>query len=111
MGAKRCIVVRFGTSLQDSERAVARFSHKKARKWHRTQLSMRNSDSAAFFGPENSFYRQNWSSFAHFMAVFRNSVGLIRAFFSACCSKSGQKNRKTAPFLTVKAAFLTKGHR
>ena len=87
MGAKRCIFVRFGTSLLDSERAVARFSHKTARKWHRAQSSMRNSDSAAFFGPENSFYRQNWSSFAHFMAVFRNSVGLIRACFFACTGK------------------------
>ena len=81
MGAKRRIFVRFGTNLQDSERAVARFSHKTAGKWHRTQLSMRNSDAAAFFGPESSFYRQNWNSFAHFMAVFRKSVGLIRACF------------------------------
>ena len=57
--AKRRIFVGVGTDLQDSERRVARFSHKNARNWHRTQLSMRNSDSAAFFGPENSFYRQN----------------------------------------------------
>ena len=71
IGAKRRIFVRFGTNLQDSERAVARFSHKDARKWYRAQLLMRNSDSAAFFGQENSLYRQNRSIFTHFMAVLR----------------------------------------
>ena len=77
-GAFLCVLARVCRILSE---LLLVFLHKTARKWHRTQLSMRNSDSAVFFGPENSFYRQDRSSSVHFMAVFRKSVGLICACF------------------------------
>ena len=59
ISAKTRILVRFDTKLPVSERAVVRFARKTPRKRRCTALSMRNSDTAPFFGPENSFYRQN----------------------------------------------------
>ena len=88
--AKRRIFVRFGTKMQVSERVVTRFARESAKERRRTALSMRKSDTAPFFGPENSFYRQNWSIFTHFMAAFRKSVCLIRACFF-CLQR--QKNK------------------